>query len=498
MLALYLFGARGSQPFESTQREVETLGEIRAEGAQGIIGCAGNPAHEHGVVPQHERPALGGHRSGVIERNRTRVDHDRAALGQARVEQALTQFFAGASTLRLVARQNLPTRARDAAGLGRIAACGDEEGSEEESFTGAPKRLAPWNDAEHAVRRHRLNEQFGGGARRGEALGGAGECGSGVDKRAGSIHSPIVPCLLSWTKINTKTTELAVTLADGRKLAYFDLGDSGGHPVIHSHGAPSGKLETAFFDLDGAAKRARIRLIAVDRPGIGGSDPAPGRTLLGWADDIAAFADALGLDRFGLFGYSIGGASALACLHRLHERVTAATIVSGVGPADVAGIADGRSADVTRVMQVARSWPGLTSLVLSFMKWGTKTPEKMIAASGKGMPAADRAIADRPESAEPFAAFIADALRNGTHGVRDDLRIAASPWGFTPSPSAVPVSIWHGTADTNVPVATAHWLARVLPEASLTLVPDGGHISVLDASAEEILVQLAEIHASRA
>lgn len=281
-------------------------------------------------------------------------------------------------------------------------------------------------------------------------------------------------------------------LPDGRKLAYFDLGDPAGHPVIHAHGAPSGKLETAFFDLHSSAERAGIRLLAIDRPGVGGSDPAPGRTLLSWADDVAAFADALQLDRFALFGYSIGAGSTLACLHRLHDRLTAVAIVSGAGPAQIAGLADGRSKDVARVLHFARHYPRLTSLVLGFMRWGTKSPEKMIAASGKGMPAADRAIADRPGTAAPFAAFIADALRNGTDGVRDDMRLVASPWGFEPEPSGVPVVIWHGEADTNVPVAAATWLADRLPNATLELVPDGGHISVLDTNAEPILLQLKE------
>ncbi|WP_167139977.1 alpha/beta hydrolase [Diaminobutyricimonas sp. TR449] len=275
-------------------------------------------------------------------------------------------------------------------------------------------------------------------------------------------------------------------------MAYFDLGDRNGHPVIHSHGAPSGKLESEFFDLDAAARGAGVRLLALDRPGVGGSDAAPGRTLLDWADDVAAFADALGLDRFGLFGYSIGAGSALACLQRLGDRVSSAAIVSGAGPAQFPELAQGRAKDVARVLHFARHYPRLTNQVLKLMRWGTKNPAKMIAASGRSMPPADRAIADRPEAAAPFAAFIADAMRNGTAGVADDLRLIASPWGFEPGPSEVPVSIWHGEADTNVPVAAARWLAERLPNATLHVVPQGGHVSVLAAEARGILQQLRE------
>lgn len=198
------------------------------------------------------------------------------------------------------------------------------------------------------------------------------------------------------------------------------------------------------------------------------------------------------MDRFGLFGYSIGAGSTLACLHKLADRVTAVAIVSGEGPAHVEGLADGRSKDVARVLRFARRHPIATAQILKFMRWGTKNPAKMIQASGKGMPPADRAIADRPEAAAPFAAFIADAMRTGTDGVRDDLRLIASPWGFLPEPSDVPVLIWHGDADTNVPVAAATWLADRIPGARLSLVPDGGHISVLDAQAEESLARLRE------
>ncbi|MET1153689.1 hypothetical protein [Arthrobacter sp.] len=45
-------------------------------------------------------------------------------------------------------------------------------------------------------------------------------------------------------------------------MAYSGLGAPSGPPVVHHHGAPSGKLETAFFNLGDAAAKARVRLLA--------------------------------------------------------------------------------------------------------------------------------------------------------------------------------------------------------------------------------------------
>ena len=126
--------------------------------------------------------------------------------------------------------------------------------------------------------------------------------------------------------------EKSCPLGDGRTLAYYDLGDPSGPPVVHHHGAPSGKLETAFFNLGDAAARAGVRLLVVDRPGIGGSTPKPGRTLLEWADDVEEFAERLGLAKFSVMGYSMGTPSALACLHRFPHRIDG---VSKIGRAHV-------------------------------------------------------------------------------------------------------------------------------------------------------------------
>ncbi len=287
--------------------------------------------------------------------------------------------------------------------------------------------------------------------------------------------------------------EQRLRLRDGRVLAYFVTGDPNGFPVVHSHGAPSGKLEIRFFDLDLRAAEAGICLISFDRPGIGGSDQRPGRTLLDWGRDVANAMEMLAFPRYGLLGYSVGAASALACREEAADRVAATAIVSGIGPADVSGITDNRSSEVGRVFDMSLKHPHITAGVLRFMRYGTRTPERMIAATGKGMPPADREVAERPGAAAPFAAFLADAMRQGTRGVRDDMRLAAMPWGFTPGPSSSPLAVWHGTADTNAPFAAARWLAATVPQTELHLSEGDGHISLLDREAGAILGRLAEL-----
>ena len=78
-----------------------------------------------------------------------------------------------------------------------------------------------------------------------------------------------------------------------------------------------------------------IRLIVVERPGYGLSDFAPNRTLLDWPDDITQLADTLGLEQFSVMGYSGGGAYALACAHRLVNRINNVVLLSSAAPFDI-------------------------------------------------------------------------------------------------------------------------------------------------------------------
>ena len=81
-----------------------------------------------------------------------------------------------------------------------------------------------------------------------------------------------------------------------------------------------------------------MRLIAPDRPGVGLSGLQPNRTLLDWPRDVESLADALGIERFAVLGWSLGAPHALACAYGIPERVTRTATVGGPVPLDPANM----------------------------------------------------------------------------------------------------------------------------------------------------------------
>ena len=114
---------------------------------------------------------------------------------------------------------------------------------------------------------------------------------------------------MTVTALDADQRELRLT--DGRRLSYCEYGAPRGAPAFFCHGWPGSRLD--FSANDEPAAEAGVRVISVDRPGIGRSDPQLGRTVLDWANDVAALADSLSIDRFAVFGFSFGGPYARAC-----------------------------------------------------------------------------------------------------------------------------------------------------------------------------------------
>ena len=123
---------------------------------------------------------------------------------------------------------------------------------------------------------------------------------------------------------------------DGRTLAYAIWGDPTGFPVLSLHGTPGCRFNR--WPTEEVYAELGVCWVTHDRAGYGRSDRHHGRDVADGAADVAALADELGFDRFGVSGGSGGGPHVLACAALLPERVLRATCIVGITPLGAAGL----------------------------------------------------------------------------------------------------------------------------------------------------------------
>jgi pimeloyl-ACP methyl ester carboxylesterase len=271
-----------------------------------------------------------------------------------------------------------------------------------------------------------------------------------------------------------------VGLPDGRKLGYAEWGDPQGWPVLFFHGTPASRLGLEWAEE--TAIEAGARVLSLDRPGHGLSDPSPRRTLLDWSRDVAGFADAVGLESFSVSGWSGGGPYVLACAFAIPERLTGAAVLSGCGPLDTPA-ARRTSSDLDRTMlALSKRSPLAARLLLKpAVLAARRTPKLALKSVEQDFSPSDvetfRRLNPDPK---PAMGFFLEAFRSGTAGVIDDYRVLASPWGFEPEAIEIAVDFWHGDEDRMVSIAEARAVAERMPHSTFTVVSGAGHLLLMD------------------
>jgi pimeloyl-ACP methyl ester carboxylesterase len=278
----------------------------------------------------------------------------------------------------------------------------------------------------------------------------------------------------------------SLRLPDGRTLAYAEYGLPGGKPLFYFHGQSGSRLEPAMLDGKDLEK-AGIRLIACDRPGMGGSDFQPGRGFSHWPADIVALADSLGLAKFGVFGVSGGGGYASACARWIPDRLLAAAIVSGAGWMD-SPEARASLPVMNRLMwRLAARSARLIGLLLTLtIPRGQVDVAKVRQQMLRTMPPVEAAIFEKPGRLEAFMASGAESMRQGIQGIAWDTHLCARPWDFRLEEISFPVRLLHGEADLNVPLAVARKVAAAIPGCQATFYPGEGHFSTVLNHLDEV------------
>jgi pimeloyl-ACP methyl ester carboxylesterase len=268
-----------------------------------------------------------------------------------------------------------------------------------------------------------------------------------------------------------------VRAGDGRTLAYAEAGDPDGAPVFYFHGLPGSRSDfERLVGQDGLAGTG-VRVIGMDRPGFGASDFQQNRRFQDWPTDVAAVADELGIDRFGVLGYSAGGPYVVACAHALPDRLTFAGIVSGVGPAETPRFRDGMGKTDAIMTRLARLAPPIARLAIAqATKQAERSPEKFSRSFDKELSPPDLEVHRDPAFRQAVREIFLESTRQGPAGVVHDYRIFARPSRLPFEEVDFPLRMWHGDTDAIVPMHHAEHVAGRLASAELTVMPGVGHL----------------------
>lgn len=106
------------------------------------------------------------------------------------------------------------------------------------------------------------------------------------------------------------------------------LGDPAGAPLVCLHKTPSSSIQ--FLRVAPLLAAAGYRVVAIDTPGFGGSDPLPGGpSIPGFARSVVAVLDELGIGQADVLGHHTGSLTALELAVR-HEARVGKVIMGGV------------------------------------------------------------------------------------------------------------------------------------------------------------------------
>lgn len=273
-------------------------------------------------------------------------------------------------------------------------------------------------------------------------------------------------------------------LDDGRRIFYREYGVPTGRTVIYFHFGLAASLMTP--EAANAALKARVRVIAFDRPGFGQSDPRPEYTFENIAADVDELCDRLNLKNVTLFGDGYGGGFAVAAACRMGSKVRRLAL-RGPNLGRTAPTNDRRS-----MLTVLFRQPWIIPGAAEMLRRGLRVSviRSMLSYYAEKSRSDASRIAD-PNFAAYLNATIFDALESSSSGLSSELIMFASGARVDPSPLTCPIAVWHGDENPAVPVRESIAAFSNHPYAQLHIIKGAG-LYLQQPVFEEIFGWLAE------
>jgi len=283
------------------------------------------------------------------------------------------------------------------------------------------------------------------------------------------------------------TLEGSVAVRDGRRLSFAEYGSPHGRAIVWMHGTPGARRQIPL-EARAEAQRLGVRIIGIDRPGIGSSTPHLYPEVGDWTHDLELLLDALGVEDCRMVGLSGGGPYALAAGAALPRRVHGVGVLGGVaptiGPDAAAGGPIQMAVRLAPLLSMGRVPVGVA--LTGAIRVVRPLAGPILDLYGALQPPGDKNLLARPE----FKAMFLDDLLNGsrfqTSAPLTDLVLFTRHWGFALADVQVPVRWWHGDDDHIVPLRHGQHVVDRLPDATLRVIDGESHLGGLGIATEVI------------
>ena len=293
--------------------------------------------------------------------------------------------------------------------------------------------------------------------------------------------------------VRRPSLEGTIAVRGERRLSFAEYGPRQGPAIVWMHGTPGARRQIPL-EVREFADRQGVRIIGLDRPGIGSSTAHLYPDILDWTRDLELVLDTLAVDKVRMIGLSGGGPYALAAGAGLPDRVHGIGVLGGVAPTRGPDAIDGGiiqlAVALAPLLEATRLPAGIA--LTPAIRLVRPLAGPVLDLYAVMQPPGDKTLLARPE----FKAMFIDDLLNGSRfqssAALTDLVLFTRPWGFDLADVRVPVRWWHGDADHIVPFRHGDHAVRRLPDATMTVIDGESHLAGLGI-AEDVITTLLEL-----
>ncbi len=270
----------------------------------------------------------------------------------------------------------------------------------------------------------------------------------------------------------------AVWIREGQQIEIGEFGYPAGEPYFFFPGFLGSYYQASL--LDDRARELGMRIIGINKPGTGASTFREYASMKEYGKDIALLADALGIERYGTIGLSLGCSMALGAVAAAPDRITRTCIAGALPPMNDAHF----SSDLNQwrhqtLRRCGEEKTTMTTYIHTLSIMTRLFPRLMMPLLLVYYSRMNREELKKLRIQRMLQRDIADVFlsRKCVQGLAQEMHLA-SHWGFSLEDIRAPVLLMHGIDDDIAPLSAAKRMAAAMQSCTCLFV-EGDHYAII-------------------